>query len=196
MNKKIYYWFILLLGVTFSFVACVDNDDNNKVDEEWKQFQASEFSKTITDNTFSRLKSQSGNGEVAWKLSTDITDSDKSIRITSQGKPEFTDTVIVRYEGWYFDKAGKKYIFDSTENPSLGSEGVNPNKTKRKFGVNKVIDGWTTILQDMKVGDERLVCIPQELGYGSSTQKYIPAYTTLWFRIKLFEIIPMKATNK
>lgn len=194
MNKKRYYWFVLLLGITFSFVACVDKDDD-KIDEEWKQFQESEFSKVITDNTFNRLKSQTGNGEVAWKLSTEITDSDKLIRTTPQGRPEFTDTVMVRYEGWYIDQAGKKYIFDSTENPSLGSGGANPNKTKRKFAVNKVIEGWTTILQNMKVGDERLVYIPQELGYGGAKQTLIPAYTTLWFRIKLFEIIPMKGTN-
>ena len=207
MNKKLYYLFLLCLSSCFILASCVDDDDFD-IDEEWYSEQATIFSEVVAksgiegeNKEYITLESQSKNGVVCWQKSTVITDSDntdKTLRITMGGKPEFTDTVVVRYEGWYIDKEGKKYIFDSTENPSLNSGNTHPNKVQRKFTVNGVIEGWTIALQDMKVGEERLVVIPQILGYkgspltNSSSQVILPGYSTLWFRIKLFDIIPMK----
>ncbi|MBD8349229.1 FKBP-type peptidyl-prolyl cis-trans isomerase [Dysgonomonas sp. HGC4] len=215
MRKKLYLFPLFLLGFfMFTTTSCLNsnNDNDVEIDEEWKALNETRFAKVASDDSFNALLSQSGNGKVYWQPSTVITDGN-SVRMTVEGRPEFTDTVVARYEGWYFDRDNKKIIFDSTENPSLISQinytyglssSVQPNYTRSQFTVNKVIDGWITLLQDMKVGDERVVCIPQELGYGSvdntytpnvtgaSTFKIIPAYTTLWFRIKLYEIIPMK----
>ena len=60
----------------------------------------------------------------------------------------------------------------------------------RSFRVSGTVDGFATMLQHMKVGEQVEVCIPQRLGYGATAQTSIPAYTTLWFRIKLLKIIP------
>lgn len=212
MNKKIYYFTLLLLiGFCFSFASCLKSDDGVKIDEEWKALNERRFAEASVTH-INELSSQSGNGKVRWKKSEVITDSDKSLRITTGGRPEFTDTVRVRYEGWYLDRNGKKIIFDSTENPNSFSSPQEidrfPNKIPFKCGINEtpisggyssgIIDGWRAILQDMRVGDEREVVIPQELAYGANTQTdsekgivTIPAYTTLWFNIKLLEIIPM-----
>jgi len=212
--------------------SCLDNDDNNEVeiDEEWKALNDTRYSQIASDGSYNVLSSQSGNGKVYWKTSTVITDSDQKpdlqLRTTVEGKPEFTDTVVVRYEGWYIDKEGEKRIFDSTENISIISEinyrhGIkpdpSPNKIPSTFAVNPstsgtaannyisgVIDGFSTALQDMKLNEERDVCMPYQLAYGTRANTYtpsngsvtytiIPAYTTLWFRIKLLKIIPMKA---
>ena len=204
MNKKIDYLFLFLcLGlISFSFASCTSDNDDDKIDEEWKAYQDAEFKKVAADPAFHELKSQANNGSVYWQESTVITDSDLSTsRISPQGTPNFTDTVVLRYEGWFFDLKGKKFVFDSTENPTTVSNTV-PNKRPVQFGIDKtptstggtssIIDGWKTVLQDMTTGEERLVCIPQELGYGASISGYIPAYTTLWFRIKLLEIKSMK----
>lgn len=195
MNKKIYALFALMLLGTTMFITSCSNDDDDDTDQNWITFQDAEFQKVATNTAqYTKLKSQSDNGYVYWQPSTVITDSDVSSRITAQGTPEFTDTVVIRYEGWYVDQQGKKYIFDSTESPSL-SNTSNPNKTPVQFAVNGLIDGFSTLLQDMKVQDERLVVIPQQLGYGSSKTSYIPAYTTLWFRVKLVKIIPLNGRN-
>lgn len=190
MNSKIYYFLIFLLSMSCAFTSCSKNEDH--VDQEWKIYQDQEFTKIATSKEYQQVVSQTGNGSVYWKESSVITDSDNRLRISPQGNPEFTDTVVVRYEGWFFDLQGKKHIFDSTENPSLASNGVNPNKSSSQFAVNGIIQGWTTILQVMTEGEERLVCIPEQLAYGSTGQNHIPAYTTLWFRIKLLKIIPMR----
>lgn len=231
MRKKLYLFPLFLLGFfMFATTACLNNDKNEvEIDEEWKTLNETRFAKTASDNSFDGLSSQSGNGKVYWQTSTVITDTDagkeNTVRITVEGKPEFTDTVIIRYEGWFFDKNGEKVIFDSTENPSLRSKiaysygaasSPDPNYNKVTFAINPttsgtasnnyvggIIEGCSILLQDMFTGDERVVCIPHELGYGGTASSYsptssspsftlIPAYTTIWFRIKLYEIIPMK----
>lgn len=233
MRKKIYLFPLFLLGFfMLATTSCLNSNNNNEeeIDEEWKALNETRFAKIASDNAYNALSSQSGSNEkVYWQTSTEITnvDNENSLRITVDGKPEFTDTVVIRYEGWYFDKAGQKVIFDSTENPSLRSRldyiynstkypSPEPNYNKSTFAINPatsatkannyiggIIEGCSILLQDMKVNDERVVCMPQQLGYGRTASTYaptnssptftlIPAYTTLWFRIKLYEIIPMK----
>ena len=194
MNRKIYILLALLITGTALFVSSCSKDDDNKVDQDWKTFQETEFQKVAKNTEYTEVASETGNGSIYWQNSSVITDSDLASRITTSGTPEFTDTVSVRYEGWYYQLDGTKYIFDSTEGPTNVST-TNPNKVAKQFAVNAVIDGWTTALQRMHEGDEKLVVIPQQLGYGSSAQTYIPAYTTLWFRIKLVKIISIAGRN-
>lgn len=55
----------------------------------------------------------------------------------------------------------------------------------------QVIEGWEQILQQMKVGEKRLVIIPPELGYGTRGQApKIPRNSTLVFEMELAEILP------
>lgn len=232
MRKKFYLFPLFLLGFfMLATTSCLNSNNNNEedIDEEWKALNETRFAKIASDNLFNALSSQSGNGRVYWQTSTVITDVDKenSLRITVEGKPEFTDTVVIRYEAWYFDKAGEKVIFRSTENISLKSRldytynssnypRPEPNYSRATFAINPatsatkannyvegIIEGCSILLQDMKVNDERVVCMPWELGYGRYASTYaptnssptftlVPAYTTVWYRIKLYEIIPMK----
>ena len=59
------------------------------------------------------------------------------------------------------------------------------------FTCNDVIDGWGDILQNMHIGDEWLVAIPWQLGYGQSGQSSggIMPYSSLFFRVKLCDIL-------
>lgn len=224
MIKKIFLFPLLLLTLCFIHVSCSDNDDKVKVDEEWKALNKKRFDAYESNSNYHKLSSPTQNGIVYWTESSIITDSDKkkSLKIEEREIPQFTDTVVVRYEGWFLDKERKQIIFDSTENPSLSSRldyshgvapSIYPNKNPVKITVSfntgssytvNQIDGVSTLLQNMKVGEEREVVIPQELGYGANpmvhkagTNSYTiaPAYTTLWFRLKLLQIIPMSGTN-
>lgn len=182
MNRKISAVALLLFSLIW--VSCVsDNDDD--IDYEWKTLNEEAYNTAYKSGDYNILMSASKNGEVLWRESDTLTDDhlSSSLRITSGGKPEYTDSVTVRYEGWYIQKDGTKYVFDTTE------QGY--NKTPRGFAVNGVIDGWSTVIQDMKEGEEREIMIPWGIGYGSSGTTTIPAYTTLRFYVKLLKIHQM-----
>jgi peptidylprolyl isomerase/FKBP-type peptidyl-prolyl cis-trans isomerase FklB len=54
---------------------------------------------------------------------------------------------------------------------------------------NELIDGFSTALQHMEVGDKWEVWIPWQLGYGAIGQREIKAYSTLVFEIELVDIV-------
>lgn len=89
--------------------------------------------------------------------------------------PDRNDLVMVDYEGALTNGS----VFDSSF-----AKGV-PFATH----VDEVVPGWTEILQRMKVGDEWMVYLPPEQGYGAQGQPpEIPANSVLVFRIKLLNV--------
>lgn len=183
MNYKLFALIAIFSSVIFS--SCTSTDDYG-VDMEWKEYNEKIVMETAANTAeYTARKSLSNNGYVYWKYVTDFIPDEKSApstKVTEDGTPYFTDSVSVRYTGWYLQTDGTKYTFDTTEGDYNG--------VPRIFAVSGLVDGFTTMLQYMKVGQQVEVCIPQRLGYGGVTQGYIPAYTTLWFRIKLLKIIP------
>lgn len=53
------------------------------------------------------------------------------------------------------------------------------------YSVSGLIDGFTTALQNMHVGDRWEICIPYQLAYSSTEKSSIPAYSTLIFDLTL-----------
>jgi FKBP-type peptidyl-prolyl cis-trans isomerase FklB len=88
--------------------------------------------------------------------------------------PDSNDLVRVDYEGTLTDGT----VFDSSF--QRGTPAV--------FTLGEVVPGWTEALQEMKVGDEWIVYLPPEQGYGERDQREIPANSVLVFRVKLLEI--------
>ena len=178
----------LALCALLSLAAC-DKEDSKK-DTPWKLDNEAQFVKISADKNYTRLVSFSNRGHIMYK----------ELAKGSGETPLFTDQVKVRYAGWYKcnwekpdtyndDKGNvitNKIIFDSTEkrNNVPSTFDVNPNAT---YGV---VDGFSTALQHMQVGDKWEVWIPWELGYGEvGSGSSIPAYTTLVFEIELIEIV-------
>ena len=89
--------------------------------------------------------------------------------------PDRNDLVKVDYEGKLIDNT----VFDSSF--ARGAPAI--------FTPETVVPGWTEALQKMRVGDEWLLYVPPELGYGARGQgRAIPANSVLIFRIKLLDV--------
>ncbi|MDR0422251.1 MAG: FKBP-type peptidyl-prolyl cis-trans isomerase [Proteiniphilum sp.] len=184
---KIQSTLIITLCAAVLFVSC-DREETN--DDQWRTANEAQFAKITTDPAYTRINSASTAGHIMYK----------KIKTGEGETPYFTDRVKVLYTGWfkydwsqtadsYKDERGEtvtnKYIFDSTESrnniPSIFS--VNPSAS------SGIIDGISTALQHMKVGDKWEIWIPWRLGYGASSQGAIKAYTTLVFEIELVGIV-------
>lgn len=105
------------------------------------------------------------------------------------GSPLYTDSVRVNYygraiptasypEGFMFDHSGLSSkvedIFDAAyARPST-------------FYVGNVVVGFTTALQQMRIGDRWKLYLPWQLAYGSqSPMTRVPAYSMLTFEVQL-----------
>jgi len=88
-------------------------------------------------------------------------------------------TVTVSYTGWLYDPTkveSKGAQFDSSANFSF------------QLGVGRVIQGWDQGVKDMKVGGQRRLIIPPNLGYGAQMVGSIPPNSTLVFDIMLLNV--------
>ena len=124
----------------------------------------------------------------------------KLTSVTVGEVPLYTDSVSIFYRGMFineivFGKAPtpryytKLYssldVFDKNFSGDVPSEFDSPTG----FWVNKVVAGWTEVLQRMKVGERWEVYIPWQQGYGSAGSGAILGYSTLIFDIQLKKVI-------
>jgi FKBP-type peptidyl-prolyl cis-trans isomerase FkpA len=88
----------------------------------------------------------------------------------------------VNYTGWLYDPTrtdGKGAQFDTS---------VGRPPFTFTLGAGQVIRGWDQGVVGMKVGGQRRLVLPAELGYGAQGNGPIPGGATLVFDIELLEI--------
>ena len=90
-------------------------------------------------------------------------------------KPELDDNVLCHYHGTLIDGT----VFDSSVDRGEPAS----------FPVNRVIPGWTEVLQLMKEGSKWRVFIPSKLAYGQrGAPPKIGPNETLIFEIELLQV--------
>ena len=119
------------------------------------------------------------------KLSATVTDLQKidlkqgTGTEASAGKP-----VVVHYTGWLYDSTapeGKGAKFDSSRDRGVPFGFF--------LGSGKVIKGWDEGVVGMKVGGQRRLVIPPQLGYGDrGAGGVIPPNATLIFDVELIDV--------
>ncbi|WP_298432877.1 FKBP-type peptidyl-prolyl cis-trans isomerase [Ottowia sp.] len=90
-------------------------------------------------------------------------------------------TVSVHYTGWLFSNGQQGAKFDSSRD--RGQPFAFP------LGDGMVIRGWDEGVVGMKVGGQRTLIIPPEMGYGArGAGGVIPANATLKFDVELLGV--------
>lgn len=90
-------------------------------------------------------------------------------------------TVSVHYTGWLDKDGAKGAKFDSSLDRGQPFQFT--------LGAHQVIAGWDEGVAGMKVGGERTLIIPPELGYGSrGAGGVIPPNATLIFDVQLLKV--------
>ena len=88
-------------------------------------------------------------------------------------------TVTVSYTGW---------LFDPSRAESKGTQFDSQASFTFQLGVGRVIPGWEQGIPGMKVGGQRRLTIPPNLGYGSQMVGSIPPNSTLVFDVMLLNV--------
>ncbi|HET9954735.1 MAG TPA: FKBP-type peptidyl-prolyl cis-trans isomerase [Polyangiaceae bacterium] len=90
-------------------------------------------------------------------------------------------TCVMHYTGWLWQDGKKGAKFDSSVDRG--------RPFSFPLGMGRVIRGWDEGVADMKVGGQRTLLIPPDLGYGASgAGGVIPPNATLLFEVELLEL--------
>jgi peptidylprolyl isomerase len=104
-----------------------------------------------------------------------------SYQITKKGngiKPSVNDIVKVHYKLLLEDSTLVDNSYDRGEPATF------------KLGAGQVIKGWDIAIPEFAVGDEVVLVLPPELGYGDRTAGQIPANSELIFELKIVDVTP------
>ena len=119
------------------------------------------------------------------KIGANVTELKKiDIKQGSGAEAVAGKTVVVHYTGWLYDPAapdGHGAKFDSS---------VDRNEPFIfPLGAGKVIKGWDQGVAGMKVGGQRTLVIPPQMGYGArGAGAVIPPNATLVFDVELLGV--------
>jgi peptidylprolyl isomerase len=102
-------------------------------------------------------------------------------KVGTGASPQKGQTCVMHYTGWLWENGAKGKKFDSSVD--RGTPFSFP------IGQGRVIKGWDEGVATMKVGGQRVLLIPPDLGYGSrGAGGAIPPNATLIFEVELLEI--------
>lgn len=92
--------------------------------------------------------------------------------------------VTVHYTGWLYDEMSNDH-----RGPQFDSSRDRGDPFSFALGAGMVIKGWDQGVAGMKVGGQRTLIIPPEMGYGSrGAGGVIPPNATLVFDVELLDV--------
>lgn len=184
-------YLLALLAPVGLLSSCSESDNEEEEFPNWKKTNEQYF-----NNLYAMAKSSADMGDKSWKVIRQWSLEESTAKDpydyivvnvlengTGSGCPLYTDSVKVHDEGRLLPSTSYPdgYVFDKSFTGEFNPATALP----AKFAVSGMIDGFTTALQYMHIGDRWKVYIPYQLGYGSSASGSIPAYSTLVFDVTL-----------
>jgi len=207
MNLKNLKYLFFLLMATFVLSSCSETDEDETQTEfaNWQERNDKAFADTLA-----YARQQIANGSTEWKVilnwslqnqtpNKDTNGNDVTVKyndddyivvhVLEEGTNTehllYTDSIQMSYRGRLIPSKSyaNGYVYDQTfEDTYYSPKTAKPTYTTVNTGY---IDGFTTALLNMHVGDHWQVFIPENLGYGSEGQTGIPAYSMLRFEMAL-----------
>ncbi len=194
------------------FSACEETTEAEDLEFlNWKERNAAAFANTLSEAkaAVAQAKQQYGDDWEAhcdWRLyrtyalnddvqanSTDTIAVRILQRGTGSGCPLYTDSVRVNFIGRYIpnelsddvESRTKGEVFSYSGSSKDSVDVFSPEYSSPvMFLVSNTVEGFTTALMRMHIGDLWRIYIPQELGYGSNGS-YTRAYSTLVYDVQL-----------
>ena len=196
MNKL---WLPLLFGL-FLFASCSEDEETVVEFPNWQATNEQAFQEVMD---YAKAETSSGNTD-QWKVFLDWSLENQSANMggfiedygdeyhiavqvlekgTGSGCPLYTDSVLVHYRARLLPSTSYEegYVIHESYTGEFNDDTALPVK----MYVGSLIDGFTTALMQMHIGDRWMVYIPSQLGYGSTESANVPAYSMLRFDIKL-----------
>ena len=200
MKKSIFWLMGLLFSVSLAVTSCEETD--GVVDP---YFNWQERNELYIDSIARVANANLGNEVGQWKavhtykFNPPINDLNPDVRdyvyckILEKGtgtvKPLYSDSVAAHYRGQLIPLYdGQKVVFDQSFQGELKEDVAVPVTFGVWDGVGGVIEGWSSVLQQMVEGDRWEVHIPYQLGYGIYGRNEIPGYSALVFDMQLVKI--------
>ena len=200
MKKSILWVIGLLFSVSFTVVSC---DETTGVPDPYTDWEIR--NQLYIDSIAKVAKANLGEEVGQWKvihtykfvpplneLNPDVNDY-VYCRVIKKGtgtvSPLYTDSVTAHYRGQLIPLYdGQKVVFDQSFQGELKEDVAVPVTFGVWDGVGGVIEGWSSVLQQMVEGDRWEVHIPYQLGYGIYGKGEVPGYSALVFDIQLVKI--------
>lgn len=199
-----YLFFLLMTALVLSSCGETDDDASQVEFANWQERNEKAFADTLA---YAKKQIDAGSKEwkvfLNWSLENQTGNKDQNgnvlkpsyndddyivVHVLDEGTgtetPLYTDSIKMSYRGRLIPSASYKegYVFDQTFEGNYSSATALPTSATVNSGW---IDGFTTALQNMHVGDRWQVFIPSNLGYGSEVTSGIPAYSLLRFEMAL-----------
>ena len=209
MNSKNLKYLFLLLMAAFVLSSCSETDEDETKTEfaHWQEQNEKAFADTLA-----YAKQQIANGSKEWKVilnwslqhQTPIKDTNGNeislkyddddyivVHVLKEGKgtvtPQYTDSIKMSYRGRLLPSPSyaNGYVFDQTFEGEYDKSTIISTSSTVSGGSTGWIDGFTTALSNMHVGDHWMVFMPYNLAYGTTDNNSIPAFSMLRFEIIL-----------
>lgn len=190
--KKFHVFMLLAVAALLSFgmASCSEKSNDENEFPNWKETNDNYF-----ENKYTEVKKLVNEGSTNWKvlrswsLNEDVATHSYDYVLanvltagTGSGCPLYTDSVKVHYQGRLLPTVNypQGKIFDQSWQGDFNPDVAKPST----FAVNGVVNGFSTALQHMHIGDRWQVIIPYQLAYDSSDTPGA-AYSTLIFDVTL-----------
>lgn len=197
MNRQHFWALILLAGIMIGFAACSETNNDETEYKDWQNTNSAYFlniynsaiediSQNGANSQWDTIRCWSLNDTVAKLKPTDYIVVHKIHNGTGSGCPLYTDSVMVYNLGKLLPSTSypKGYVIEKSWDGDFDDFNADTALPK-SWGVSNLIDGYTTALMRMHIGDRWQVYVPWTLGYGTAAYNSIPGYSVLLWDITL-----------
>jgi len=189
MMKNLKY--ILLAVILFPLMgivsSCSDETETEGEFDNWQEKNEAILTQWAANSSYQKILTYTKNAATSGMRNSDFIYVEVLESGSGTETPLYTDTCRVAYRGHFIPTASysEGYVFSQTYSGDFnwGTAGTTSGQSW--------VDGFSTALQHMHVGDRWRVRIPYTLAYGESANTSgsvtIPAYSNLVFEIALYD---------